>query len=150
MNANTPQSRFWSKVDKTDTCWLWTGAKIPKGYGRFWDGRRCAYAHRFAYELLVAPIPDGLSIDRLCRVPSCVNPAHLEPVTTRENNLRGVGIAAINIGKTHCPQGHPYSAENTYRYKSGPPYRKCRACDVARHAAARLRKEVGCRTGDSR
>ena len=98
----SPEDRFWVKVDKNGPvpaarpdlgpCWLWTGTKLPKGYGSFYylAGRR-AYAHRFAYELLVGPIPaDRPQIDHLCRVTSCVNPTHLEPVTNRENTLRGL------------------------------------------------------------
>ena len=85
-------ARFWAKVDKTETCWLWTGGQSA-GYGRFgFKGRPNLGAHRFAYELLVGPIPPGLDLDHLCRVRNCVNPDHLEPVTRRENLLlRGGG-----------------------------------------------------------
>lgn len=83
--------RFWSYVDRSKTedgCWLWNGHRESNGYGRFrHDGRRSG-AHRFAYEAEVGPIPDGLTIDHLCRVRHCVNPAHLEAVTSRENTRR--------------------------------------------------------------
>src|SRR6266496_2265386 len=89
-------TRFWAKVDRSGgsrACWLWTGKTGRDGYGRIGLGGRGALvrvrAHRFAYELLIGPIPDGLQIDHLCRVRHCVNPAHLEPVTQRENILRG-------------------------------------------------------------
>jgi hypothetical protein len=85
----TIEARFWEKVDKTDTCWLWTGSSDRLGYGRFSTWPSVTLAHRFAYELLAGPIPDGLVIDHLCRTPSCVNPDHLEPVTQRENLRRG-------------------------------------------------------------
>jgi hypothetical protein len=89
-------ARFWSKVDRTGDCWKWTAGLTGSGYGRFrWDGGEVA-AHRFAYELLVGAIPDGLQIDHLCRNRACVNPAHMEPITQRENILRGVGRAALN------------------------------------------------------
>jgi hypothetical protein len=89
------EERFWPKVQKTDGCWLWTGAK-SKGYGSFRpDNKTNGWAHRFAYELLVGPIPDGLHIDHLCRVPACVNPAHMEIVTLVENVLRGNSIPAV-------------------------------------------------------
>jgi hypothetical protein len=81
-------ARFWSKISKTDTCWLWTGTLDTKGYGQFWDGQVIARAPRFAYEFLVDAIPEGLTIDHLCRVVACVNPAHLEPVTSEENTRR--------------------------------------------------------------
>jgi HNH endonuclease len=99
MVARTPPSeRFWAKINKggpipehrsdLGPCWLWTAA-TNYGYGVFRIDRRSIYAHRYAYELLVGPIPDGLQLDHLCRVPPCVNPTHLEPVTHRENILRG-------------------------------------------------------------
>jgi hypothetical protein len=85
-----------ARTDMGPDCWLWTGAVDAKGYGRVLtpDGHRPA--HRLAYELAVGPIPDGLVIDHLCRTPGCINPDHLEPVTRRENTLRGETIAARN------------------------------------------------------
>lgn len=82
--------RFWEKVDKTGSCWIWT-AQLNRhrgGYGMFWD-EKPVWAHRWAYEALVGPIPDGLVLDHLCRTPACVNPTHLEPVTIEENVRRG-------------------------------------------------------------
>lgn len=90
----TPEQRFWPKVDKTSTCWLWTGAltlasnKHVGGYGRFRVGAQMRRAHRYAYELLVGPIPAGLDLDHLCNNRRCVNPAHLEPVTRAVNISR--------------------------------------------------------------
>lgn len=89
-------ARFWSYVRKTgpDECWMWTGAICGaprgKGYGHLNIGGRLVMAHRFAYELLVGPIPEGLVLDHLCREQYCVNPAHLEPVTQRTNVHRGL------------------------------------------------------------
>ena len=93
--------RFWERVQKGDggwACWEWLGGKDRFGYGLFEiagtraerekQGRRTAMAHRFAYETLVGPIPDGLTLDHLCRNTSCVNPEHLEPVTEQENLAR--------------------------------------------------------------
>ena len=87
-------SRFWTKVDKrphmSDGCWLWMASKRnSKGYGQFWADGKIVPAHRWAYEQFKGPIPDGLQIDHLCRTPACVNPAHLEAVTAKENNNRG-------------------------------------------------------------
>ena len=132
-------ARFWSKVDKTsspDGCWLWTAAKRPSGYGVFWlrSANRMVTAHRYAYEISVGPIPDGLHIDHVhargCRSTSCVNPAHLEPVTFDENMRRW--SATI----TSCKNGHPYTPENTYVRKDRPGNRMCKACRRERQAAA--------------
>jgi hypothetical protein len=126
---------FWARVDKTPTCWLWTGGTGSAGYGLARDprggrgpdgGRPKISAHRIAYELVVGPIPDGLTLDHLCRVPPCVNPAHLEPVTQFVNNHRGNGYYAKNARKTHCPQGHPYDAANTRVNARG--WRTCKTC----------------------
>jgi hypothetical protein len=84
-------------------------------------------AHRFAYETLVGPIPEGLDLDHLCRNPPCVNPDHLEPVPHVVNVLRGA-VPKIWAAKTRCPKGHPYDEVNTYRSPSRPDSRKCKTC----------------------
>ncbi len=118
--------RFWSKVQKTDTCWLWTAALNGDGYGRFGGGDRKVYqAHRWIYEQEVGPIPPGLTIDHLCRVHACVRPSHLEAVSRTENVLRGEGPTAINARKTHCANGHAFTEENTLNNHGN---RGCRAC----------------------
>ena len=89
LPASMPTAdRIMAKVDKTETCWLWTGALAPNGYGVGWNGERTRQAHRLVYELLVGPIPEGKHLDHLCCVRNCVNPDHLEPVTQAENNRR--------------------------------------------------------------
>ena len=88
-------ARFWSRVVKSDDCWEWAGAHDNHGYSKTSFEYRDMAAHRVAYELVVGPIPEGLTIDHLCRNRGCVNPAHLEPVTQRENTLRGVSPAAL-------------------------------------------------------
>lgn len=130
--ASPMVERFWPKVNKTKTCWLWTGSKNNKGYGQIARGapaprnKKMVYAHRVSYEMVNGPIPEGLSLDHLCRMPSCVNPAHLEAVTHKENTLRGVGFAAVNARKTHCPKGHPLSGENLCVPRM--PWRICKEC----------------------
>lgn len=86
------QQRFWSRVTETPGgCWLWTGALCDSGYGRFRAGT-LVRTHRYAYELMVADIPDGLDLDHLCRRRACVNPYHLDPVTRGVNVRRGARV----------------------------------------------------------
>ena len=125
--------RFWENVDKTAECWFWTAALDQDGYGKCRrDGVK--RAHRVAYEELVGPIPNGLSLDHLCRNRACVRPDHLEPVTNRENLMRGATFAALNAAKTHCPQGHEYTDENTCRKSNGS--RICRTCSNRKETCA--------------
>lgn len=87
--AVTLPERFWSKVKKTDGCWLWMGANDGKGYGVFHYGRRneIVKAYRFSYELANGPIPDGLEVMHSCDVPACVRPEHLH-LGTHGDNMR--------------------------------------------------------------
>lgn len=138
MGRGTEAQRLWGSIDTSDpdACWPWPGATRGAGYGTIRAfGRNNVLTHRLAYELAVGPIPEGLVIDHLCRNTRCVNPSHLEPVTPRENTLRGRGIAASNAQKTHCPAGHPYDEENTYLIKTGG--RMCRTCMRLRMRARR-------------
>lgn len=131
-----PES-FWDKVDEqADGCWHWIGATDDAGYGRFRSREHGTnMAHRIAYLALAGPIPDGLSLDHLCRVRCCVNPDHLEPVTARENILRGYGRGANEARQTHCQHGHPLSGDNLYIKPNGR--RQCRQCNRDRVTAFR-------------
>lgn len=134
--------RIWPKVIKTETCWLWTGARHAKyGHGMFGYnamGRNVTrYVHRWVYEQLVGPIPEGLVLDHVrergCTNTNCCNPAHLEPVSNGTNTLRGVGPTADRARQTHCKRGHPLSGENLYVHpKRG--HRHCRECSRLRSA----------------
>lgn len=115
-------------------CWILDGFRDKDGYVAIHHQR----GHRFMYEELVGKIPDGLVLDHLCRVRDCVNPAHLEPVTAVENTKRGGSSL-----KTHCPQGHPYSPENTY-YPPRGNERGCKECrrENTRRYRQRKREEA--------
>jgi hypothetical protein len=126
----------YSIPEPNSGCWLWLASISNNGYGQITSGyvldgdRRTRWAHRVSYETFVGRIPEGLDLDHLCRVRSCINPQHLEPVTRSENSLRGIGWttggAEWNRRKTHCHKGHPYSGSNLYIC----PTRGTRACKI--------------------
>lgn len=134
MPRTTPvvaNDNFWAKVDKTETCWLWTGHRTPAG-GRYGQGGyglfSSALAHRVAYESSRGPIPEGMTIDHLCGVTACVNPSHLEPTTQAENTRRYYATV------THCKWGHELAGDNVrLNEKQGRTERICKACDRRRH-----------------
>lgn len=139
-------SRFWSKVsvNAKSGCWEWQAFLTPKGYGQFSVKGRMVRAHRFAYEWMVGPITEGMELDHLCRNRRCVNPDHLEPVTHRENVLRGDLVAATKkrfADMTHCGRGHALSGANVYVRRNGKG--ECRECRRIRRRAARLRRRGG-------
>ena len=107
-------------------CWIWTGKLNRDGYGP-------TSTRRAMYRRAKGSIPDGYELDHLCRVRACMNPDHLEPVTRRENVLRGTSFAAVNAAKTHCKNGHELSGENVHIRPSG--WRACRTCKRERAAA---------------
>ena len=133
--------RFWARVERGNPseCWAWTGFVGKDGYGQFGfrvgeSPKHHGQSHRVSYELLVGPVPAGLQLDHLCRVRHCVNPAHLEPVTSAENTRRG-----LKATKTECVRGHQFTPDNTYRDpKSGT--RKCRICRREANSQAKRRK----------
>ncbi len=126
--ATTPED-FWSRVQKggTEECWPWQGAMVG-GYGTISVSGKTMYVHRYAYILTFGPIPDGHHVHHRepCTTKLCCNPAHLIALTPKEHNHQPGHAAAIGRGKTHCPQGHPYTEENT-RWKRG--LRSCRTCN---------------------
>lgn len=138
-------TRFWARVDADGDCWEWTGSLTGAGYGMVaWreDGKVVQQnSHRFAWEQLVGPIPDGLTLDHLCRNTKCVNPDHLEPVTVRENTLRGYGPSAANATALACKYGHPFTSENVW-YDAKRNARHCLTCNRRRYQEWKARKNA--------
>lgn len=118
-------------------CWEWPDGK-NNGYGFVSIGGRNLRVHCLTYEHFVGPVPEGMVLDHLCRNRACANFEHLEPVTHRQNILRGAGATAVAARKTHCPTGHAYDEGNTYVCRKG--YRHCRACRLARGASDKRRE----------
>jgi hypothetical protein len=122
-------SKFRVPADVND-CWEWTDALTASGHAQVsMHGTTCP-AYRVSYQMFVGPIPDELTLDHLCRNRACVNPTHVEPVTIRENTLRGIGPSSVNAAKTHCLRGHEFTPENIYwgMRRGKRPFRVCRIC----------------------
>lgn len=155
----TDEERFLSKVDKAGPvpacrpdlgpCWQWTGSLIKgSGYAQFWLSGTNRLAHRVAWRMRNGDIPEGLQIDHLCRNRACVNPDHMEVVTGLVNTHRGTSPAACNVGKTHCPKGHPYEGGNLYIGSEGR--RVCRQCQRDAQVRYRSKNLDACRARDRR
>lgn len=141
----TVEERFWEKMDKSGGCWLWTASTSTSGYGHFRYQGKIREAHLVSYMLCVGPIPEGKQLDHTCHTNDrtctggvgclhrrCVNPDHLEPVTSLENSQRGNSGAHLR-SRTQCPQGHEYTEANTYYAKRANGYnRMCRECGRTR------------------
>jgi hypothetical protein len=143
----SPSDRFWSRVDRSagpDGCWLHLGCLDEEGYASFYVNGRTVQAHRFAYEITVGPIPPGLHLDHVkargCTHRNCVNPAHLEPVTPRENTRRSENFTAKHMRQTECLHGHAFTPENTIRNEKG--HRRCRTCMNARSRESKRRRRA--------
>lgn len=145
----SPNDRFWARVDQSggdDACWPWQGSINGHGYGSVSRAGKVRGTHRVAYELLVGPIPEGLTLDHLCHSNDptcaggvtcvhrrCVNPAHLQPAAMLVNVMRGQSPHAQAARQTHCAQGHEFTPENTKVY----PSRNQRVCLICHRAAGR-------------
>lgn len=127
----TEEERFWAKVDKTETCWLWTAGKDRRGYGKFKSQGKTVRAHRYSYMLVNGSIPNGLFVCHECDVPGCVNPQHLwlgpPSSNTRDMVLKNRHGAHMKPG-THCRNGHEYAVVGTFIHKGKREKRQCKEC----------------------
>lgn len=131
----TPEERFFrAMIVEKGGCWVWIGKTDKNGYGRFFADGHQIMAHRWAYKQWIGPVSDDKHLDHFyCENPPCVNPSHVRSVTPRENTLRSLSPAAINLAKTHCPQGHLYEGDNLiWQNSKGKISRVCKTCSYAR------------------
>ena len=129
----------WEDVDATGICWQWLRPPTHYGYGQLVREGVHWYTHRLAWTVLVGPIPDGMTLDHLCRNRLCCNPDHLELVTPAENKRRGYSQNAINARKTHCPSNHEYAGDNLVVRRG---QRCCRQCERDQVRRSRAKKKL--------
>jgi hypothetical protein len=127
--------QFWKLVEKTDSCWIWHGARNASGYGSVWVNGKWYKAHRYSFLQANNYLPKML--DHTCVNPPCVNPAHLCPTTYHDN--------APNLRTTHCPHGHEYTEENTRVDING--HRHCKACRKLRYPGIANKDKTHCPHG---
>lgn len=134
-----PLQSFWVnvRIGDPDECWPWTGSKQRKGYGTVNRFKRQWVAHRFAWEMMNGPIPEGMLVCHKCDNPPCCNPAHLFLGTNKENLMDCVAKGRhAETRKTHCKHGHAFTPDNILRFpgdvRIGRLRRECRTCDHER------------------
>ena len=124
-----PMDRVLFRSEWQGPCVVYTGSLQKRGYGQVMVDGKNHQVHRFMWESLVGPIPEGLTLDHLCRNPACWWTDHLEPVTRGENVKRGYGPSGKAARRGHCAKGHEYTSENTYMHPTNG--RRCRTCKRA-------------------
>ena len=134
--------RFWQKINRTPTCWLWTDHLNADGYGRLLVGDRKIMAHRYSWELAGNSVPEGMQLDHACRNRACVNPAHLRVTTQFENMQNLAGAQSRN--RTGVRGVTWDSAKRRYRVQVGKNNQihyggRFKALDEAAEAARQLR-----------
>lgn len=130
------EERFFSKIEKTSTCWNWKAATHGNNnYGVFYDGLKNVAAHRYSYEFHIGKIKSGKIIMHTCDIPTCVNPNHLVQGTQKENiqdavtKGRFVGHNGNRKRISFCKRGHAFIGENIYISPNQPEKgRRCKAC----------------------
>jgi len=144
MGIKTPHKTIEERIrpDIQTGCWNWAGRLSRAGYGLIKRQGKWKGAHRFIYEMVCGPISEGLVLDHLCRNRKCVNPAHLETVTDRENIYRGHAPCILIMKSGCCKRGHEMTPENTYYIRNGRG-RLCRTCQIAWHREQRAKQKRG-------
>lgn len=144
--SNTLERRFYENVNKTETCWIWTGWKNKRGYGSLHTGpkKKQERAHRISVVLSGREIPEGMYVDHICKNPSCVNPDHLRVVTPRVNALENSEApSAKNAKRTHCMKGHELTPDNVNKKLYGMyGWRHCRTCQMVRASEKRKQEKL--------
>jgi HNH endonuclease len=142
MRKEDPLARMFRRrqVDPATGCWNYTGSTFKFGYGKVKSQGKNHTAHTIAYKRLRGPVPEGMELDHVCRNPRCFNPDHLEPVTHRENMMRGNTVTGANAAKTHCHRGHELSGKNLFIRRDGR--RRCRTCESETQRRIRATPEM--------
>ena len=137
-------ARFFSKVNSGGVCWEWEGSQTPDGYGRHWIARKGPMAHRWIWEHLVGPIPDGFEVDHWCQNILCVNPDHLEPVpgVVNRERVKAVSAKIAQENRTHCKWGHELTEANVTLRSKANNARQCKLCTRRKNREQYLKRKA--------